>query len=178
DDALAALRRVCAAHPGRVSLFLHLLLASKEVEVRCHGVDVDASQELCAKIDSLLGAGTITVEYAGRAWLRGTAARAGEPDRAAPGRRGLAAGPRRGREARGASPATAPEDLREPDGLAADAARPAPQAPPHARLHQAPLRRLRRAPRRPALPRRPGDRRRPRALRGARRRRHRPPEGA
>src|SRR5439155_46240 len=74
--------------------------------------------------------------------------------------------------------ATAPEDLREPDGLAADAARPAPQAPPHARLHQAPLRGLRRAPRRPALRRRPGHRRRPRALRGARRRRHRPPEGA
>jgi len=67
DDALAALRRVCAAHPGRVSLFLHLLLASQEVVVRCHGVDVDASQELCAKIESLLGAGTITVEYAGRA---------------------------------------------------------------------------------------------------------------
>jgi len=66
-DALAALRRVCAAHPGRVSLFLHLLLASQEVVVRCHGVDVDASQELCAKIESLLGAGTITVEYAGRA---------------------------------------------------------------------------------------------------------------
>src|SRR5881628_2130487 len=67
DDALAALRRVCAAHPGRVSLFLHLLLASQEVVVRCHGVDVDASRELCAKIESLLGAGTITVEYAGRA---------------------------------------------------------------------------------------------------------------
>src|SRR2546426_1846982 len=67
DDALAALPRVCAAHPGRGSLFLHLLLASQEVVVRCHGVDVDASQELCAKIESLLGAGTITVEYAGRA---------------------------------------------------------------------------------------------------------------
>src|SRR2546425_2454717 len=67
DDALAALRPGCAAHPGRVSLFLHLLLASQEVVVRCHGVDVDASQELCAKIESLLGAGTITVEYAGRA---------------------------------------------------------------------------------------------------------------
>src|SRR2546422_3916930 len=88
EDALAALRRVCAAHPGRVSLFLHLLLASQEVVRRCHGVDVLA------------------------------------------------------------------------------------------RLYQPPLRGLRRAPRRPGLPRRRGDRRRPRALRGARRRRHRPPEGA
>src|SRR5439155_627063 len=66
-DALAALRQVCAAHPGRIPLFLHLLLGSQEVVVRCRGVAVDASQELCAKVESLLGGGTITVEYAGRA---------------------------------------------------------------------------------------------------------------
>ena len=65
--ALAALRQVCAAHPGRVPLYLHLLLASREVVVRCRGITVDASQELCGKVESLLGAGTITVEYAGRA---------------------------------------------------------------------------------------------------------------
>src|SRR5881296_2385694 len=66
-DALAALRQVCAAHPGRIPMFLHLLLGSQEVVVRCRGVAVDASQELCAKVESLLGGGTITVEYAGRA---------------------------------------------------------------------------------------------------------------
>jgi DNA polymerase-3 subunit alpha len=66
-QALTALRQVCAAHPGRVPVYLHLLLTSQEVVVRCRGVAVDASQELCAKVESLLGAGTITVEYAGRA---------------------------------------------------------------------------------------------------------------
>src|SRR5437667_439233 len=90
----------------------------------------------------------------------------------------LAPRPRGGREARGAAPPAAPEDLREPDRLAADAARPPPQAPPHARLRPAPLRGLRRAPRRPALRGRRGDRRWPGAVRGAGDRRHRPPEGA
>jgi len=66
-DALGALRQVCAAHPGRVPLFLHLLLGSQEVVVRCRGVTVDASPELCARVESLLGVDTVTVEYAGRA---------------------------------------------------------------------------------------------------------------
>jgi ribonucleotide reductase alpha subunit len=64
---LAALRQVCAEHPGRVPVFLHLHVESQEIVVRARGLAVDASPELCAKAEALLGAGAITVEYAGRA---------------------------------------------------------------------------------------------------------------
>ncbi len=66
-DALARLRRLCGEHPGRVPLFLHVVVETQEVVVRARGVGVDPSPELVQKAETLLGPGTVTVEYAGRA---------------------------------------------------------------------------------------------------------------
>jgi len=60
-------RQLCEAHPGRVPVFLHLLLDAQEVVVRARGLSVDGSQELVAEGETTLGAGTISVDYAGRA---------------------------------------------------------------------------------------------------------------
>jgi DNA polymerase-3 subunit alpha len=65
--ALAAVRRVCGEHPGRVPVFLHLLLGAQEVVVRARGLSVDGSKELVAEGETVLGAGAISVDYAGRA---------------------------------------------------------------------------------------------------------------
>jgi len=64
---VAAVREICAAHRGRVPLFLHMVLPSEEVVVRARGVLVDASAELTAQLGALLEPTAITVEYAGRA---------------------------------------------------------------------------------------------------------------
>ena len=48
-------------------LFLHLLLGIQEVVVRARGLSVDGSQELVADGETTLGAGAISVDYAGRA---------------------------------------------------------------------------------------------------------------
>jgi DNA polymerase III subunit alpha len=66
-EVIAALRRLCAAHPGRVPLFLHLVLASQEVVVRVRALAVDPSPQLIAQAETLLGPGAVTVDYAGRA---------------------------------------------------------------------------------------------------------------
>jgi DNA polymerase-3 subunit alpha len=66
-ETIATLRRLCAEHPGRVPLFVHLVVASQEVVVRARGLSVDPSPELIAKAETLLGPGVVTVEYAGRA---------------------------------------------------------------------------------------------------------------
>jgi DNA polymerase III subunit alpha len=65
--ALAAVRRVCGEHPGRVPVFLHLLLGAQEVVVRARGLSVDGSKELVAEGETVLGVGAISVDYAGRA---------------------------------------------------------------------------------------------------------------
>jgi DNA polymerase III subunit alpha len=65
--AFAAVRRVCGEHPGRVPVFLHLLLGVQEVVVRARGLSVDGSKELVAEGETVLGAGAISVDYAGRA---------------------------------------------------------------------------------------------------------------
>ena len=65
--ALGQLKRLCAEHPGRVPLFLHLLVDRQEVVIRARGLSVDASPEFVAAAETLLGAGAVTVEYAGRA---------------------------------------------------------------------------------------------------------------
>jgi DNA polymerase-3 subunit alpha len=67
DTVLGSLRRVCSEHAGGVPLFLHVLVSSLEVVVRAASVSVDGSAELAAKIEALLGPGTVTVEHAGRA---------------------------------------------------------------------------------------------------------------
>ena len=61
------LKQLCAEHPGRVPLFLHLLVDRQEVVIRARGLSVDASPEFVAAAETLLGAGAVTVEYAGRA---------------------------------------------------------------------------------------------------------------
>jgi DNA polymerase-3 subunit alpha len=66
-DRLASLRRVCEEHPGAVPVFVHVLLSTSEVVVRARAVSVDASRDLVAKVEELLGAGTAVIDYAGRA---------------------------------------------------------------------------------------------------------------
>jgi DNA polymerase-3 subunit alpha len=66
-ETLNAVRRVCEAHAGTVPVFLHLLLPGHEVVVRARGVAVDATGELVAKLETLLGAGAAVIEHAGRA---------------------------------------------------------------------------------------------------------------
>ena len=70
DDPSAtasAVRRLCEAHRGPVPVFLHVLLPSLEVVVRCRGLAVDGGSELQGAIEALLGPGTVRVEYAGGA---------------------------------------------------------------------------------------------------------------
>ena len=64
---LEAVRQLLLAHPGRVPVFLHLLLPEREVVVRATGVAVEPTDELAAKVNTLLGEGSMLVEYAGRA---------------------------------------------------------------------------------------------------------------
>ena len=67
DEILASVRRICESHPGSTPLFVHLLLADQEVVVRAKGLSVSPEPQLVAKVEGLLGAGSILVEYAGRA---------------------------------------------------------------------------------------------------------------
>jgi len=67
DDTLASVRSICEAHPGSTPVFVHVLLADQEVVVRAKGLSVAADPALVAKVESLLGPGSILVEYAGRA---------------------------------------------------------------------------------------------------------------
>ena len=64
---LAALRQLCEAHPGGVPVFVHVLLSTTEVVVRSRGLSVDATKDLVAKLEELLGAGAAAIDYAGRA---------------------------------------------------------------------------------------------------------------
>jgi DNA polymerase III subunit alpha len=65
--ALAAVKQLCGEHPGRVPVFLHLVLGTQEVVVRTRGLSVDGSKELVTEGETLLGPGAISVDYAGRA---------------------------------------------------------------------------------------------------------------
>src|SRR5206468_1294156 len=62
---LAAVRQLCGEHPGRVPVFLHLVLDGQEVVVRARGLSVDGSRELVAEGESRLGPGAVSVDYAG-----------------------------------------------------------------------------------------------------------------
>jgi len=66
-ETLASVRGICEAHPGPTPVFVHVLLADQEVVVRAKGLSVAPEPELVAKIEGLLGPGSILVEYAGRA---------------------------------------------------------------------------------------------------------------
>jgi hypothetical protein len=67
DERLASVRSICEAHPGPTPVFVHVLLADQEVVVRAKGLSVAADPALVAKVEGLLGPGSILVEYAGRA---------------------------------------------------------------------------------------------------------------
>jgi len=67
DEMLASVRRICESHPGPTPLFVHVLLADQEVVVRAKGLSVSPEPQLVAKVEGLLGPGSILVEYAGRA---------------------------------------------------------------------------------------------------------------
>jgi DNA polymerase-3 subunit alpha len=64
---LGAVRSACAAHPGRTPLFLHLLLPEQEIVVKAGAAPVEASPALTAKLEEILGGGSVLVEYARRA---------------------------------------------------------------------------------------------------------------
>jgi DNA polymerase III alpha subunit len=66
-ERIAALRRLCEEYPGGVPVFVHVLLPSTEVVVRARGVSVDVTKDLVARLEELLGAGAIAIDYAGRA---------------------------------------------------------------------------------------------------------------
>jgi hypothetical protein len=65
-SALQAVRAACAAHPGHTPLFLHLLLPDQEIVVKASGATVDAGPALIARVEALLGSGSVLVEYARR----------------------------------------------------------------------------------------------------------------
>ena len=67
EPRLASLRSVCQDHRGRTPLFVHVLLPDQEVVVRVKELLVDPGAVMVAKVESLLGPGSILVEYAGRA---------------------------------------------------------------------------------------------------------------
>jgi DNA-directed DNA polymerase III PolC len=67
EQMLDALKQLCDEHAGVVPVFVHLLLPGHEVVVRARGVAVDATSELVAKLESLLGSGAAVIEHAGRA---------------------------------------------------------------------------------------------------------------
>ncbi len=67
SSVLAAVRGLCEAHPGPTPLFVHVLLDEQEVVVRAKGLSVAPDEALLAKVEGLLGPGSILVEYARRA---------------------------------------------------------------------------------------------------------------
>ena len=76
-DSLASLdAAVAGGDPGHLAatlramrrhVFVHVLLPTQEVVLRVKELGVDPAPELVAKVEGLLGSGSILVEYAGRA---------------------------------------------------------------------------------------------------------------
>ena len=67
DGRLTSLRSLCEEHSGRTPLFVHVVLADQEVVVRVKELLVEPDAAMVAKVEMLLGPGSILVEYAGRA---------------------------------------------------------------------------------------------------------------
>jgi len=67
EALLASVKAICREHAGRTPLFVHVLLPEQEVVVRVKELSVDPDPAMVMKVESLLGAGSILVEYAGRA---------------------------------------------------------------------------------------------------------------
>ena len=66
-ELLVSVKAACREHEGRTPLFLHVLLPEQEVVLRIKELAVDPDADLVSKVEGLLGAGSILVEYAGRA---------------------------------------------------------------------------------------------------------------
>ena len=62
EALLESVKRVCGEHPGRVPLFVHLLLPEQEVVVRVKGLGVDPAPALVTKVEALLGQGSVLIE--------------------------------------------------------------------------------------------------------------------
>lgn len=62
--ALARLRQTCAAYPGPVPVFLHVIVAGQEVVVRSREVAVDPGPELVARLEAEVGPGAVSVDRA------------------------------------------------------------------------------------------------------------------
>jgi DNA polymerase-3 subunit alpha len=63
----ASLKAACREHEGQTPLFVHVLLPEQEVVLRIKELGVEPAPALVAKVEGLLGPGSILVEYAGRA---------------------------------------------------------------------------------------------------------------
>ncbi len=61
---LEPLKRIFTEHRGSAPLFLHLLLSGQEVVVRVKELSVDPAPELLAKVEALLGRGSVLIEDA------------------------------------------------------------------------------------------------------------------
>ena len=66
-ELFESIKRLCAEHRGSVPLFVHLLLPDREVVVRVRAVSVNPTRDFLAKVEELLGRGSILAEYADRA---------------------------------------------------------------------------------------------------------------
>jgi len=61
---MGPVRQACAQYPGRVPVFVHVLLPGHEVVVRARGIAVDAGPPLLEALERLLGPGAVTVDHA------------------------------------------------------------------------------------------------------------------
>ncbi|HXJ77725.1 MAG TPA: DNA polymerase III subunit alpha [Candidatus Methylomirabilis sp.] len=67
DTLLTSVRAICREHRGRTPLFLHVLLPEQEVVIRAKDLSVDPDSTMATKVETLLGQGSVLVEYAGGA---------------------------------------------------------------------------------------------------------------
>ncbi len=67
EALLTSARAICHEHRGRTPLFLHVVLPEQEVVIRVKELSVEPDPAMAAKVEALLGQGSILVEYAGRA---------------------------------------------------------------------------------------------------------------
>jgi DNA polymerase-3 subunit alpha len=67
ESRLGFLKSLCQDHRGRTPLFVHVLLPEQEVVVRVKELLVDPDAAMSTKVETLLGPGSILVEYGGRA---------------------------------------------------------------------------------------------------------------
>ena len=64
--ALDAVQAACHSHPGPTPLFVHVLLADREIVVKAADSRVNPGPALVAEVEKWLGPGSVIVEHAGR----------------------------------------------------------------------------------------------------------------